>query len=375
MTGCLLSIILTVIPSQGAFLTQLQPRDSILIADQLLYGFELKGVEEGTQLFFPEIKQEENQGGPMVLGGWQIDTLKVYKARKNRPASYDLRAGVVITSFDEGEYQLPPLATMRQTPQGAVDTLVFDAMTMSVKTIPIDEENFELHDIKGQIRYPVTFREILPYIIGFWVLATIVILVVCLVITYRRRAEGVLSHKDPAHIVALRKIDHYRGDRFWAAEKQKTFYSGVTDALREYIVARYGVAAMEMTTKEIFEGLRDTDIPKDLYKELEGLFQRADFVKFAKYVADREENAGVVPLAVRFVTATYQTEVDEESSEESEQTEGQTPATGQTEEQKGVPAEGQSGNEGKKGENSGIPEEHSRWLPKSEDGSKWYPKD
>ncbi len=354
MIGCLLSIFLTVIPSEGAFLNQLQQRDSILIADQLFYGFELKGVQEGTALFFPEIRSEGDKGGPMVLGGWQLDTLKVYRARKNRPASYDIRAGVVVTSFDEGEYQLPPLATMRRTPSGQVDTLVFEPLTMAVTTIAIDEENFELHDIKGQIRYPLTFREILPYLIAFWILATVVILAVCLIITHRRRASGAMERRDPAHIVALRKLDHYRGDRFWAAEKQKAFYSGVTDALREYIVARYGVAAMEMTTKEIFDGLKDTDIPKDLYKELEELFGRADFVKFAKYVADREENAGVVPLAVRFVTTTYQTEVEEESAEE-----GENPGREQSSH------EGEAGGQSADEVKSDIPEEHSRWLPKS----------
>ena len=39
---------------EGVFLQPLQERDSVLIADQLLYGFELKEVEEGTQFAFPQ---------------------------------------------------------------------------------------------------------------------------------------------------------------------------------------------------------------------------------------------------------------------------------------------------------------------------------
>ena len=69
---------------------------------------------------------------------------------------------------------------------------------------------------------------------------------------------------------------------------------------------------MEMTTAEIFEGLRGTDIPVDLYEEMKDLFERADFVKFAKYIATPEDNATVLPQAVRFVTSTYQTEIEEE---------------------------------------------------------------
>ncbi|MCD8208447.1 MAG: hypothetical protein LUD72_10955 [Bacteroidales bacterium] len=355
MTGCILAVLLTVFPTDGTFLTQLQERDSVLIADQLLYGFELKNVEPGTQFLFPEIKQEENAEGPIVLSGWQIDTLKVYRAKKNRPASYDMRARLLVTSFEEGEYMLPPLATMRIHPSGDIDTLVFEGLPLTVCTLPIDTDTFELNDIKSQIRYPLTFKELIPYIIGYWLIATIIILVIYLILLYRKKVSGELAFGEPAHITALRKIDRWRGDKFWAADKQKAFYSGVTDALREYIVARYGVSAMEMTTSEIFEDLKTCEMPPELYNELEALFKRADFVKFAKYIADREENAAVVPLAVRFVTTTYQTEVEEEAAEEAAPTDGtttqeETPTEGPVEETPSTRADG-------------LPEEHSKWLP------------
>ena len=278
---------------QGSFLTPLQEgRDTVLIADQMLYGVELQDVQEGTGLFFPEIRQEEGQPGVMVLSDWRLDTLDVRRQKKGLPKLYDIRAGIVVTSFNEGRYALPPISVERHSPDGTVDTLSFDPLVMEVAPVQIDTTTFQLHDIKGQIRYPLTFREL-------------------------------LEHRDPAHIVALRKLDTYRGDRLWAPEKQKAFYSGVTDALREYIVSRYGISAMEMTTKEIFEDLKGTDVPQDLFSELQSLFERADYVKFAKYVASDEENASAVPLAVRFVTTTYQSEVNAESAQERQEQDGQ----------------------------------------------------
>jgi len=74
-----------------------------------------------------------------------------------------------------------------------------------------------------------------------------------------------------------------------------------------------------MTTAEIFRDMAGTDVPKDLYDEMKALFERADFVKFAKYVVPAEENASVLPQAVRFVTTTYQTEIEEEASQGGEQ--------------------------------------------------------
>ena len=132
----------------------------------------------------------------------------------------------------------------------------------------------------------------------------------------RRSADPANVRKDPAHIVALRKLDKYRGSQMWVPEKQKAFYSGVTDALREYISERYGISAMEMTTAEIFADMKTKDAPEELIREVRDLFDRADFVKFAKYVASDDDNASALPVAVRFVTGTYQADVENETPKE-----------------------------------------------------------
>ena len=305
----------TIIPMGDAFLQPLQERDSVLIADQLIYGISLDGVESGTQFRFPEFRQEKGDA-VMILTQWQIDTVKVHRQKKGRPDLLDIKAGIVITSFEEGEYGLPPIAVERISGSMVVDTLVFTPQRLTVKTMPVDTATFEVHDIKGQIRYPLTFMEVLPYLVAGLLLAGLAALAVYLVKRYRRKAYGEDMRRDPAHIIALRKLDKYRGDKLWAAEKQKGFYSGVTDALREYVVARYGISAMEMTTKEIFDDLKGTDIPEDIYAELKSLFERSDYVKFAKYVATNDENASVVPLAVRFVTTTYQADVESQAMED-----------------------------------------------------------
>ena len=300
------------IPVKGAFLQQLQERDSVLVADQLLYGFELNDVLEGTLLALPELPEKQDYR-LMYLSPWKVDTVKISKQGKGQPRLMNIKGSVVISSFEEGVYELPQIAVGRMTADGVLDTLVFDPMRLDVRTMPVDTATFVPHDIKGQIRYPVTVAEVLPWLGLFWLSAMLVILAVCLIIMHRRKDDPASAHKDPAHIVALRKLDQYRGNKMWAPEKQKAFYSGVTDALREYISERYGIGAMEMTTAEIFEEMKNTDAPKELLQEAKELFDRADFVKFAKFVASDEDNASALPLAVRFVTSTYQTEVEEEA--------------------------------------------------------------
>jgi hypothetical protein len=288
------------------FLEPLQKRDSVLIADQFRYGVTLENITDGTPLAFPELKPEKDS--PLeILGDWQLDSTRISK-KKEQPARYDIRASIVLTAFDGGNYLLPDIPVLVNG-----DTLVFKAPEepLEVKELPIDMESFQAHDIKPQVRFPYTFNEILPWLLGFLGLIGLIVFLYILIQT-RRKAARDKEMAEPAHIRALRKLDKYRGDKFWKPENQKVFYSGVTDALREYIVSRYGVGAMEMTTAEIFEGLRGSDIPKDLYEEMKALFERADFVKFAKFTATDEENATVLPQAVHFVTATYQAQLEEE---------------------------------------------------------------
>mgnify|MGYP007115381611 CR=1 FL=1 len=63
----------------------------------------------------------------------------------------------------------------------------------------------------------------------------LVILAVCLVIMHRRRNDPAFERKEPAHIVALRKLDQYRGSKMWVPEKQKERYLTFVDDYLNFI--------------------------------------------------------------------------------------------------------------------------------------------
>lgn len=304
-----------IVDMEGSFLEPLQQRDSVLIGDQLRYGFHLKGVPEETGFGLADLSKGLRDS-IVVVQPWAADTVKVYGGRKD-PKTYDIDVYIVITSFDEGVYELPRLPLLKAAGD-RIDSLLFDPQTLDVRTMPVDTTSYQLHDIKGQIKYPVTFREILPYVLAVWASTFLCILVWALLASRRRKESVAAGHKDPPYVVALRKLEEYRGSRYWAPEKQKILYSGITDTLREYIDARFGFDAPEMTTAEIFDVLKDKDIPADLYEETKELFETADLVKFAKAFASDEENAAALPAAVRFVTATYQSQLDQEQEKAKE---------------------------------------------------------
>ena len=313
----ILAVLLDVVPAGKAVLRQLQPRDSILIADQLEYGFQLDSVPDGTGLALPDFSKASNDTLVLVRG-WQLDTLATRQARRRDPLLHSIRGSIVVAPFEEGTYRLPDIPVLRRMPDGQVDTLLFEALEMEVRTMPVDTATFVIHDIKGQMGYPLTFKELLPWIGGVLLLAALVALAVWLV-RRRRAAAEERKPRDPAYIVALRELDKWRGDKFWAPDKQKMFYSGITDTLKTYIEDRFGIDAPEMTTAELFAALKEAeDLPEDLREQTRELFECADFVKFAKHIASEEDNARALPTAVRFVTSTYQTALEEEPKESDE---------------------------------------------------------
>ncbi|MBR3075935.1 MAG: hypothetical protein IKH11_09330 [Bacteroidales bacterium] len=318
----ILAAVMDIIPSGDAVLQQLQKRDSILVADQLRYGVTLDGVEAGTAIALPDFSADGNDT-LTIIGGWQLDTLvrgKEVRSRDAKSASkillkpFSLRASIVIAPFEEGRYVLPDIPVIKTFGDKA-DTLVFKGLEMEVKTMPVDTATFVIHDIKGQIKYPVTFKEVLPWIAGGLLLAALLLVLIRAISKARERKAQEGKPKDPAYVVALRELEKYRSKHYWAPDKQKSFYSGITDALKFYMDDRFGVDAPEMTTAELFDALKgDKDITPEMFGSLKDLFERADFVKFAKHLATDEENAEALPLAVRFVTSTYQADIEKEAS-------------------------------------------------------------
>lgn len=305
-----LAVVLDVIPMGDAFLRQLQKRDSVLVADQLSYGFALEDVKPGTGLALMDFEEICNDKLVLVRG-WQVDTVSTPKELKK--GIINIEASVVLAPFEEGEYHLPAIYVARNR-NGRLDTLEFAPSVLDVRTMPVDTATFQIKDLKAPLTYPVTVGEVLPWGAGGLGIIALIVLAVIFLPLLLSRKKVAEQKQDPPHIVALRELDRWRSDKYWAPERQKAFYSGITDALKTYIDARFGIDAPEMTTAELFDALKDcTSLTPELFGSLKELFERADFVKFAKHVADDKENAEALPLAVRFVTSTYQTDIEEES--------------------------------------------------------------
>ena len=284
-------------------------RDTVLIGDQVKWGLKLS-LRDGEE-FFIEKPEDPVAQGVETIRPWRVDTLSC------NSDSIVVEGNVIITSFDSGSFFMPPLIAMVKHGEGNTDTLYCDGPTLEVRTIPVDTADFKPLDIKGQVACPMTFGELAPWIfipLGVIALALLVIWM----IRNKRRNRGLfgqLKQVEPPHIVALRNLDRINSSKLWQNDRQKQFYTEVTDTIRQYVSDVYEISAMEETSAELFDELKDKDIDSRVFESLEELFRTADYVKFAKHQASVAENEEAIPVATRFVNTTYMQRLEKEAAE------------------------------------------------------------
>lgn len=293
------------IQMDGAYTYPLQKRDSILIGDHIIYGFILEDMGNEAFLNVP-ILEGDPRGGLEPLSEWKIDTLNIRDSKDGSYRKYDIKGEMVLTSFDEGVFELPPLPILRISRDLVVDTLLFDPVApLEIKTMPVDTATFQPIGMKGQIRYPLTADEIVRLLYIFHLLVILILFLIFgtyLLITRRRTTAIRKKDLEPVHVFVLRLLNSYTDSKKWSPESQKKSYSAITDAMRMFIEDRYGISATEMTTTEIFNDKLIRTLDKDKTNELKEMFNTADLVKFAKYTASDVEVASVIPTAIAFVS-------------------------------------------------------------------------
>jgi hypothetical protein len=220
---------------------------------------------------------------------------------------FTLKQELIVTSFDSGSYVIPPIPFKYRH---AGDTMTYVARTspvsLSVQTIKTDQKA-DIKPIKPPLAAPITFRELLPWI-G---LGLLVLVIAALVYYYFKRKK---QHKPfvvsrlkttvPPYEAAMEALENLRQKKLWQSGRVKEYYSEMTDIVREYIELQFRVRALEMTTSEINDALRQTDVSSSARDKLNQTLILADLVKFAKEQPLPLENDQSLGQCIDFVRET-----------------------------------------------------------------------
>jgi len=231
-----------------------------------------------------------------------------------------------ITSFDSGYYAIPPFRfNYKQPGDQLVHFTETEAILLEVSTLPVNMEQ-EIKDIKKPIEAPYTFREALPWIIGF-ILAIVFGYLIYYFLKKRKKAEPVFKAapkpKLPPHRIALDALDDLRYKKLWQSGQIKEYHTELTDIIRDYMLGKFNIHAMEFTSEEILAAINGTSTNDEAKDKLRQTLQLADQVKFAKYQPLPLEHDSSLNNAIDFVKETIHVttpEVEVEKSVEETET-------------------------------------------------------
>lgn len=229
---------------------------------------------------------------------------------------------LVITSFDSGFYYIPPIEFEIQANSGG-GTLKTNPLVLKVYTYQIDSIGgiFNLKPVKS---IPLKFREFVPYIITILIIGLLVLIGFLIWRVFVKKEKIFVSApkpKEPPYITAFRDLERIRSQKLWQKEKEKEYFTELTDTLRTYIEGRFDTLAMEQTSDEILTDVKEF-ISKEHYKQIEDILRLADLVKFAKMKPLMDESEKSLKQVFAFVDETKY--IPEEESEEDELEIGET---------------------------------------------------
>jgi len=296
-------ILLTIISSgrgQNVNVTSSFDTSGIYIGDQIRF---IVTVDQpaGLRLSLPSFRDTLIRNIEILQG-------PVVDSSANKDGRLKVIMLYLVTSFDSGRYQVPPVYAELKNENG-LKRFYSDYALLEVMRVNIAPQDTvsKIFDIIKPYRAPLTVGEILPWVL----LAVIVAVAAWFAIRYIQKLKKAgkdvrtIVNPDPAHVIAFREFEKLREEKLWQKGEIKIYYTRLTGILRQYLENRFMVYSLELTTSETLEELLKTGFKKDgAFVLLEKVLTVADLVKFAKYTPEPSEHEYLYQDSWNFVFST-----------------------------------------------------------------------
>jgi len=204
---------------------------------------------------------------------------------------------VKMAAFATGDLKLPPFV-VAYPGEGEVLAAASDSTPVKVTSV-LPEKMEDINDLKPQVQFP----NLLP----LWILLGLVAAAALAYTGYRlyRRYRRIRLYGAPITDPwdeARDALNAIPVEDWLSAGQVKRYYYTVSEILKRYLTRRFEFPAIDQTTTEIVRSMKQAKV-----QEREGFgdfFQRADMVKYAKYIPPQSDVGAVLETAHGLVKAT-----------------------------------------------------------------------
>ena len=280
-----------------------------------------------TTMHIEIVQDKEVNGLLLTLLGDTLNS-KVEIADKGRADTamldnnrVQIKRDIALQAFDPGVYQLPPLLYVT-----GHDTIKSQSLTLAVDSIKVDP-NGSIKDFKPIATVPFKLLDWVPdFISDYWWawLAGLALIAFGIFAYYHWYKKGInplkpVKKRLPPYEEAMLALTTLKGRNLWQNGQEKEYFTGLTDILRVYIDRRFGINAVEMTSSQIMDKIKQNKEAHIANDQLKDVLEIADFVKFAKMHTLADDNEIAYQRAVNFVKATKPVPQVDETGKEAEQ--------------------------------------------------------
>ena len=265
----------------------------ILIGDQAHLELRLQADPSKVHIQWPQIPDSVNH--LLVVHRGPLDTV-------SSPSGPLITQRITWTSFDSGTWVLPSFSYVvsRSGQANPPDTLQTDSLVLRVQTVPVDTAKAFM-PIKDIIQVPFDIWDYWPYL----AVAALVALGIGIFLYLRRRKKGKqdpvsAQPQVPPYQTALDALRNLEQQEVWKLDV-KSYYSTLTDILRIYLEHQYHMPALEQTTDEVLNNLKEHTRLNQQRETLAHILHTADLAKFAKFSPAPEEHARCMEGARAFI--------------------------------------------------------------------------
>ena len=191
---------------------------------------------------------------------------------------------LAITSYDSGHWQIPPMPVKVAGKTYYTDSLPVDVGYSNPDLSP------DYHDIKEIEEVPDKETGYIPWIIGAVTLIAIAAMAYLFFKKKKAPVKEVVTIKLSPYEEAMLALDALQKKKLPENGEVKAYYTALNDILRVFVMRKLKVTTLEKTNEELIGELRKRRFNEDSFKELTAALRMADFVKFARYLPDAQEN-------------------------------------------------------------------------------------
>ena len=276
-------------------------KDEVTIGDKIKLVIRVKYKDDIT-IQFPEVGEQ--------IGVFTINEIGLAKTPKREKNEYLIvERDYVLSSYEIGRQTIPSLKIKYKGSHGGGEVATSEVIIDIKGVLKEGEISGDIKDIFPPVDVPTSFKRLILWIsvgLGLLLLSGII----CgLVYKFKKRSklqEQQFVRKTPQEI-AYELLERLLKEDLIAKGLVKEYYYRITNILRHYIEARFGLLAPERTTEEFLTEMAHTNKLDATHKILIREFlERCDMVKYAKYGPSNWEIKETYDAAKRFIDETIE---------------------------------------------------------------------